>query len=161
MLDWKFKPPHLCKNNPKHTYHLFQRYPFHQPQPVHPYCYSMAANNDPQPSTSNGNTQQNGPEQLERTRTSTLAPLSEAEMAQLTKELGSEFGGSSGNPDKNLNHHESQTAGTFAEPKPPTNLPPAINLNLSSKPIAHKTEPFIGRGMSEHEICIGGTSEPK
>ena len=56
----------------------------------------MAANNDPQPSTSNGNTQQNG--QLERTGTSTLAPLSPEEMAQLRKELGSDFGGSSGNP---------------------------------------------------------------
>ena len=74
----------------------FFRYPFHHPQPVHPYYYGMAANNDPQPSTSNGNPQQNGQEQLERTRT--LAPLSEAEMAQLRKELGSDFGGSSGNP---------------------------------------------------------------
>ena len=66
---------------------------------MHPYYYGMAANNDPQPSTSNGNPQQNGQEQqLERTRTSTLAPLSDAEMAQLRKELGSDFGGSSGNP---------------------------------------------------------------
>ena len=58
----------------------------------------MAANNDPQPSTSNGAAQQNGQSELVRNETSTLAPLSEAEMAQLRKELGSGFGGSSGNP---------------------------------------------------------------
>jgi hypothetical protein len=61
---------------------------------------------------------------------------------------------------RNLNHHQSQTAVAFAEPKPPT----TINLILSSRPIAHKmvvSEPLIVRGMSEHEVCISGTSQPK
>ena len=52
----------------------------------------MAANNDPQPSTSNGAPQQNGGGELIRSATSTMAPLTEAELAYIKKDLGSSFG---------------------------------------------------------------------
>ena len=47
----------------------------------------MAANNDPQPSTSNGAPQQNGGGELIRSATSTMAPLTEAELAYIKKIL--------------------------------------------------------------------------
>ena len=51
----------------------------------------MAANNEPQPSTSSGVSQQNGQAELPRTETATSSPLTEEEYAQVQKELGAGF----------------------------------------------------------------------
>jgi len=65
--------------------------------PFYPYYYgsasgnNMAANNEPQPSTSSGVSQQNGQAELPRTETATSSPLTEEEYAQVQKELGAGF----------------------------------------------------------------------
>ena len=52
----------------------------------------MAANNEPQPSTSSGVPQQNGHAELARAETATSSPLTEEEYAEIRKELGAGFG---------------------------------------------------------------------
>jgi len=130
----------------------------------------MAANNEPQPSTSSGIPQQNGGAELVRTETNTSSPLTEEDYAQLRKELGDGFGSTAmGNVPGRENTFTSQTptasitstsqlvraAPLYADLKP-TSLPVFVP---QSTMVVLSEDLFIARGQSEMEVCLE-TSKP-
>ena len=127
----------------------------------------MAANNEPQPSTSSGVPQQNG--RAELVRTETVAPLTEEEYAQIRKDLGAGFGSSAismGNIPGRQSNLSSQTPTASVTP---TKLERATPLYTALKPtflptfipemVVSSEDLFIARGQSENEVCLM-TSQP-
>jgi len=121
----------------------------------------MAANNEPQPSTSSGVSQQNGQAELPRTETATSSPLTEEEYAQVQKELGAGFTLTAmGNVPDRQNSLTSQTSSETPTPQlvRATPLYSALSPTLLTMVVARE-DLFIARGQSEMEVCLE-TSTP-
>merc|ERR1712156_941596 len=106
----------------------------------------MAANNEPQPSTSSGVSQQNGQAELPRTETATSSPLTEEEYAQVQKELGAGFTLTAmGNvPDSSLLHNQQSHEMAWGDLRDPLDRTDTLDRN------PHCVDPNLVTPKLEH-----------